>query len=111
MLLAGAGLSLVFFSLSRSFPLSAGLLMLVGMFHMTYMTTNHTLLHTTVPNEFRGRAMGITLLNQGLVPLGSFIAGALAEILGAPVTVLAMGASVVVLTGLAFALFLPLRDV
>ena len=55
--------------------------------------------------------MGITLLNQGLVPLGSLIAGTLAEILSAPVTVLAMGACVVALTGLAFALFLSLREV
>lgn len=110
-LLAGAGLSLVFFSLSRSFPLSAGLLMLVGMFHMTYMTTHHTLLHTTVPNEFRGRAMGITLLNQGLVPVGSLAAGAAAEIFTAPLTVLGMGAGVVALTGIAFARFVSLREV
>ena len=111
LLLTGAGVSLVLFSLSRSFPLSAGLLMLVGMFHMTYMTTHHTLLHTTVPNEYRGRAMGITLLNQGLVPLGSLIAGALAEIFTAPLTVMAMGAGVLALTGLAFALFQSLREV
>ena len=111
MMLIGAGASLVLFSLSRSFPLSIALLMLVGMFHMTYMTTNHTLLHTTVPNEFRGRAMGITLLNQGLMPLGSLIAGALAEILSAPLTVMAMGASVLALTGLAFARFQSMREV
>jgi hypothetical protein len=65
----------VLFSFSRSYPLSLLLLVLIGGTQMTYMTTNQTLLQLTAPEELRGRVMGIYMLNQGLLPLGSLLAG------------------------------------
>ncbi len=104
--LMALGMSLILFSMSRTFVLSLALLVLVGCFQMTYMTTNQTLLQLSIPNEFRGRIMGIYMLNQGLLPLGSLFAGALAALWGAPLAALVMGMSVVLLTSLAF-LFMP----
>lgn len=100
--LIALGVALVLFSQSRSFPLSLGLLVLVGMFQMCYMTTNQTVLQITTPDELRGRVMGIYMLNQGLLPFGSLFAGILADLWGAPLAVTAMGAVVLLLAGAAF---------
>jgi MFS family permease len=104
--LSGVGLSLIAFSLSRSFPLSLFLLMFVGACQMTYFTTNQTLIQLMTPDEFRGRVMGIFMLNQGLMPLGSLFAGALAEFAGAPFAIALMGASALVISATAL-LFMP----
>jgi hypothetical protein len=60
----------------------------------------------TIPDELRGRVMGIYMLNQGLLPLGTLFAGAFTDLAGASTTVFFMGASVAV-TALAFALRSP----
>lgn len=109
--LLGLGVSLVLFSQSRSFPLSIALLVLVGGFQMTYMTTNQTLLQVTTPDEFRGRVMGIYMLNQGLLPLGSLFAGAAADIWSAPLAVALMGGGVLALSALAFLCMPSMRRV
>ncbi len=100
--LIALGVTLVLFSQSRSVPLSLGLLVLVGMFQMCYMTTNQTLLQITTPDELRGRVMGIYMLNQGLLPAGSLFAGVLADLWGAPLAVTVMGAAVLILAGIGF---------
>lgn len=104
--LLGVGTFLILFSQSRSYPLSLALLVLLGGFQMTYLAINQTLLQMTAPDEFRGRVMGIYLLNQGLLPLGSLFAGAVANSGGAPFALTVMGGSVLVLTVLAF-MFMP----
>jgi MFS family permease len=101
--LLALGVTLVLFSQSRSVPLSLGLLVLVGMFQMCYMTTNQTLLQITTPDELRGRVMGIYMLNQGLLPAGSLFAGILADLWGAPLAVTVMGGAVLLLAGIGFA--------
>jgi predicted MFS family arabinose efflux permease len=99
--LVAVGLSLIVFAESRSLPLSLLLLTLVGGFQMTYFTTNQTLIQLMTPDQFRGRVMGIYMLNQGLLPLGSLFAGGLAGVFGAPLAVTVMGASALVLSALA----------
>lgn len=107
--LLALGLALAAFSQSRSLPLSLALLVLVGGSQMTFMTTNHTLLQITTPDEFRGRVMGIYMLDQGLVPLGSLLIGTLADLSNAPFAVLTMGSAVFILSGLACLLMPALR--
>jgi predicted MFS family arabinose efflux permease len=85
------GLSLIAFSFSRHFIVSLLLLIVIGACQMVYMTTNQTLLQLTAPDELRGRVMGIYMLNQGLLPLGSLFAGSIAGVVGAPAAVLVMG--------------------
>ena len=93
----GLGASLVAFSLSRSFLLSLLLLIVVGAVQMVYMTTNQTLIQLTTPDHLRGRIMGVYMLNQGLLPLGSLLAGTLAGLFGAPLAVSLMGVLVALL--------------
>jgi hypothetical protein len=44
---------------------------------------------------------GTGMLNQGLLPLGSLFAGALADVWSAPLAVMVMGSSVLALAGVA----------
>jgi MFS family permease len=96
------GATLIAFSLSRSFELSLALMVITGAAQMVYMTTNQTVLQLIIPDEMRGRVMGIYMLNQGLVPFGSLMAGALADATTAPTAVMIMG-SLVCAMALAFA--------
>jgi MFS family permease len=88
--LAGAssfGLLLIMFALSQSYPLSLLLAFLLGVASQFYMTTISTVLQIELPNELRGRVMGIYGLAWELMPVGGMIAGGLAEFAGAPMAV------------------------
>ena len=66
--------------------------MLVGMGWSVMMMANinNAIIQMEVPDHLRGRVMSIyTLVFQGLMPLGSLIAGAAAAQFSEPVTVLA----------------------
>ncbi len=91
------GVFLVLLALSRSFFLDLALLTVIGAVQMAAVTTNQTLVQLLTPDNLRGRVMGVYMLNQGLFPLGSMFAGALAEKLGAPTAVLIMGSAVAIL--------------
>ena len=88
------GVSLIMFALSRSFALTLVILAVTGAAQMVYLTTNQTILQLIVPDNLRGRVMGIYMLSQGMMPLGGLLGGALAEFTSAPTAVLIMGALV-----------------
>jgi MFS family permease len=88
------GASLMAFALSRSFELSLVILALTGASQMIYLTTNQTILQLTVPDELRGRVMGIYMLSQGMMPFGGLMGGALAEFTSAPIAVFSLGSMV-----------------
>ncbi|MBI2887328.1 MAG: MFS transporter [Chloroflexi bacterium] len=88
----GFGLSVVAFAFSTSYPLSLAILVVVGLFSMAYLPLTNTLLQLNTPQEYMGRVMSIYMLDRGLMPLGSFAAGAMAEALSAPLALGAMGA-------------------
>lgn len=84
----GFGLSLVLFSFSRYFWLSAALLLPVGFCMMLGMASSNTLIQVMTPDHLRGRVMAMyTMMFMGMAPFGSLFAGALAEHLGARFTV------------------------
>lgn len=101
------GVLLVLFSLVHIFFVSLLILVFVGATQMVYMTTNQTLLQISAPDEMRGRVMGIFVLNQGLLPLGSLLAGSLSDVFNAPFAVLLMGSATCLL---AFAFFWKARS-
>jgi len=75
--------ALLLFALNRNFFLSLPLLALAGFGMMLFFSTSNTVLQTIVPDEMRGRVMGIwTLVFGAMVPLGSMEAGMLAHRLG-----------------------------
>ncbi|MFH0769178.1 MAG: MFS transporter [Chloroflexota bacterium] len=87
----GFALSLVLFSRSPVLTIAMASTFLVGLFNTSYASQNQTLLQTLTPQELRGRVLGIRLLDRGLMPLGSLLAGVLASLLGAPWAVTIMG--------------------
>jgi MFS family permease len=94
LMLGGAmmfGLSLIAFSRSTWMPLSMLCLFLAGMSNTSYTSQDQTIIQTIAPDHMRGRVLSIYLLNRGLMPLGSLLAGALASWLGGPSAVLLMG--------------------
>lgn len=77
------GLLIAGFAASRSFPLSLGLLFLGGFASSVYLNLGMTTLQLLVPNELRGRVMGVWSLTWVLASAGGLPAGLLAEWLGA----------------------------
>jgi MFS family permease len=81
----GFATSVIGFSLSRSFALSLVLLAVLGCTMIGYMTTANTAIQLTTPDELRGRVMSIwVLVSFGFSPIGSLIAGFVAQYWGAP---------------------------
>ena len=84
----GFGLSLLLFSLSRHFWLSVALLLPVGFSMMLQMSSSNTLIQAMVPDHLRGRVMAVySMMFMGMAPFGALLGGALADRLGAPLTV------------------------
>jgi MFS family permease len=104
---AGFGASLILFSLSRSFWLSAALLIPVGYAMMIEMAASNTLIQAMVPDNLRGRVMAVySMMFMGMAPIGALIAGSLAGRFGAPRTVM-LGGAVCIIGAAVFALRLP----
>jgi MFS family permease len=103
----GFGVSLVLFSLSRFFWLSAALLLPVGFCMIIEMASSNTLIQSLVSDQLRGRVMAVySMMFMGMAPFGSLLAGALAHSLGAPGTV-ALGGLACITGALVFAWRLP----
>ena len=97
----------VAFSFSRSFWISAALLVPVGFCMMSEMASSNTLIQSLIPDEMRGRVMSLyAMMFMGMAPIGALLAGSLAARIGAPATIAAGG--IVCLAGaLVFARHLP----
>jgi MFS family permease len=104
---AGFSITLMAFALSRSFWLSAALLVPVGFCMMLEMSSSNTLIQAMVPDQLRGRVMAVySMMLMGMAPFGALLGGALADRLGAPLTVM-MGAVACLGGALIFGLRLP----
>jgi MFS family permease len=104
---AAFGISLMCFSLSRSFWLSAALLVPVGASMMVEMASSNTLIQAMVPDALRGRVMAVySMMFMGMAPFGALFAGWVAEGYGAPRTV-ALGGLVCLVAAGVFSLRLP----
>jgi len=106
------GITLFGFASARAIMWSTICAFGVGVCVVAYQTQNQTLLQLLAPREMRGRVMSIFLLNRGLVPLGTFVGGVLAEHLGGPLALQIMSLAVlgvVVLVSLLTPRFLKLR--
>jgi hypothetical protein len=85
--------------------LPLGMLLLAGVFggEMVFRATNNTLIQSITPDQYRSRVMSLFMMDHGLVPLGSLLAGTLAEFYGSPLALLLAGtASVLLVWGIAF---------
>ncbi len=101
------GCGLIAFSLSRSLPLSLGLMVVAGVGFMVQMASSNTVIQTVVREEMRGRVMAFyTMAFMGTAPFGSLLAGTLASHIGVPSTILAGGIACIA-GGLVFGWHLP----
>ena len=67
---------------------------------LLFFSTSNTVLQTIVPDEMRGRVMGVwSLVFGAMIPLGSLEAGAVAHWLGTPFA-LAFGAFICAVSAL-----------
>jgi len=104
---AGFGASLAVFALSHVFWISVILLLPVGYCMMLQMACSNTLIQVMVPDALRGRVMAVySMMFMGMAPVGALLGGALAERLGAQVTV-GIGGVASVAGACWFALHLP----
>lgn len=88
----------------RHFWVAAGVLVVIGFSQILFMASCNTTLQLTVPDELRGRLMGLyALVFAGVTPIGSFLVGSIAETLGVPAACAAGGG-----TGLLIVLALTL---
>ncbi len=67
-------------SLSRNFYVALAFLFVAGFGMLLFFSTSNTVLQTIVPDEMRGRVMGVwSLVFGAMIPLGSLEAGAVAH--------------------------------
>jgi MFS family permease len=99
-------LLLIFFSLSTWFLLSMAIILLVGMTELLSRTINQTLVQTLSPDTLRGRILGIYMLDRGIRPLGGFLMGTGASLLGGRFA-LAIGGGMCVVIALGLLLRAP----
>jgi MFS family permease len=103
----GFGASLVAFASSRSFALSAAILVVTGFSLITQAAATNLLVQSLCPDALRGRVMSLyTIMFVGMAPWGSLMAGALAHAIGTPATV-AAGGAVCAVAGILFAFTIP----
>jgi len=101
------GVCLIAFSRSHRLWLSCVLIVCAGFFMMVQMSSSNTLIQSMVPDQLRGRVMAVySMMFMGMAPLGSLLAGGIAERIGAPNTV-AAGAAVCIVAAGVFGYFLP----
>jgi MFS family permease len=101
------GASLVAFSFSHSVWLSLLILPFVGGGMMVEMASTNTILQTIVDDHLRGRVMAFyTMAFLGTAPLGSLLAGFVADHIG-PMRTITFGGSTCIVAGALFAMRLP----
>jgi MFS family permease len=86
------GLSLVAFAATRDLALAAALLVVTGFCAGAFDVLQQTLMQMAVPDEQRGRAVGIWVLSVGSAPVGHLEMGLLVAALGASLALLINGA-------------------
>jgi predicted MFS family arabinose efflux permease len=103
-MLISLGTGITGFSLSRSLPLSYGMLVLVGASMMAVFTTVTSLVQLITTNEMRGRVMSVyNCAFRGGMPMGNLLSGWLVPVFTAPI-VLGANGLVLILMALYFLL-------
>ncbi len=97
---------LILFAMARSFPLSLTLAVIIGGANGIFGAMMTALLLSIVPDQFRGRVMGLFAITWYLPSLGSLMLGAATDWVGLPVAVVA-GALICTAFILGVALWLP----
>lgn len=99
--------ALILFGQSTHLYLSLFLLFFVGFCGLSVMISSNTIVQTLVADHLRGRVMSLYgMAFMGALPLGALLYGRLADVFGAPLTVMVCGIASL-LCGVAFRIQLP----
>jgi MFS family permease len=86
------GLGLIIFAFSKNLYFSLSMMLMSGFGMLLQIAASNTLLQTITEDDKRGRVMSFfTMAFMGMSPFGNLIAGAMADKIGAPNTVLISG--------------------
>jgi MFS family permease len=88
----GFGIMLVALSFTRFLSLSLLFMMFIGAGLMLHTAASNTILQTITDDDKRGRVMSFyTMAIMGTAPFGSLLAGAMAKLIGTPLTIMVGG--------------------
>jgi MFS family permease len=91
------GAGLIALSMTKYFPVSLLLMIIIGLGLMLHTAASNTILQTITDDDKRGRVMSFySLAIMGTAPFGSLLAGSLAKIVGTPFTILIGGISCII---------------
>lgn len=86
LMLVGGGLimalALIVFAFSENWYLSLAIILIVGMAMAVRTTMSNTLIQYYTDESYRGRVMSVYMMEIGLISLGVFVAGVLADFIG-----------------------------
>jgi MFS family permease len=86
------GLGLIIFAFSKNLYFSLSMMLVSGFGMLLQIAASNTLLQTITEDDKRGRVMSFfTMAFMGMSPFGNLIAGAMADKIGAPDTVIISG--------------------
>lgn len=100
----GNALAILFYSQVTIFVLALPFLAMATCCFTTFATVSQTVIQTITSDEYRGRMMGLYMMDHALTPLGSLIFGAIAEVFGVSTAIMFAGG-----LGLGFALVVLAR--
>ena len=95
--MAVAGGAIAAFSRNSSFALAFPLLLVIGFGTMLFFSIASASIYSIVRADLRGRVGGLYTITWGMMPIGSLMAGGLADRWGAPFATLVAGGMVAVL--------------
>jgi MFS family permease len=90
------GSFIILFALSTFYPLSLIFVFFMGGASMIYMITVQTTLQLRVPDELRGRVMGVYGMTYSVGPLGALQAGFIADQVSPPAALVIGGCAIIV---------------
>ena len=95
-----SGIGLLMVAIFPFYLAAAGIMVIVGLGDAARRTLNQTLIMEVVEDRYRGRVMGVFMMNFGLMPLGVLPAAFAIEALGSEMVIALLGISVLVVTTL-----------
>jgi predicted MFS family arabinose efflux permease len=102
--------SVLALALTRNLYLALAYLVVSGVGMLLFFSTSNTVLQTIVPDQMRGRVMGVwSLVFGAMIPIGSLQAGSIADWLGTPAS-LGFGAAVCAIAALIASIAIRRRE-
>jgi MFS family permease len=106
----GLGFSILCYSQVTVFWLALPFMAMTTCSFFVYSTINQTIIQTITPDEFRGRVMGLHMMDNGLSPLGSLIFGGIAEAYSVSLAIFIAGVCALSFVVLILVRFPTIRD-